>query len=189
MSYKTNIIKNNKGKVMELEIDIGLRNDIVRFIRDRIVENLEATKRLLELKEQKYDQTCAGIYTYAVEEYGKILFLNNLNPLPPPNNNKVKVPYTHDNQGFLDHDHKFDLALKVLPSSCLLLNKGSYSSTSFSSVFTHTVVADFDARKSIFYADFDKNNSYNSVLTPTQVNRSLLENAVEEFLKFMKAQK
>jgi hypothetical protein len=108
MPYITNVINTKKGN--ELEIEVGLRNDMVRFIKERIIHKLEATKRFLELKEEDYDDICAGIYTYAVEEYGKILFLNSLNPTSP--NKKIKFLYTHRNQGFLDHDHKFELALK-----------------------------------------------------------------------------
>lgn len=192
-SYITNITKKTKkGKALELEIDVGLRNDIVCFIQQRIIHNLKAAKRFLELKETYYNNICAGIYTYAIEEYGKILFLNSLSPSPPPNNNKITIPYTHDNQGFLDHRHKFELALydNKLPYSCKVLRGGGFTFTGFtSSGFTTDTPADFEARKSIFYADFDENNNYNSILTPLQVDRGLLENAVDEFLKFMKAQK
>jgi hypothetical protein len=192
MSYNTIITKRaKKGKIEEFGIDIGLRNEMVRTVRDRIIHNLEATKLFLALNEKQYDDICAGIYTYAIEEYGKILFLNSLSPLPPPNNNKLKVPYTHLNLGFLDHYHKFELALydKNLPYSCKVLRGGSFTFTSFTKTgFTTDTPADFEARKSIFYADFNQNNNYNSILTPLQVDRSLLENAVDDFLKFMKIQ-
>jgi hypothetical protein len=79
MPYNKTIItdKTKKGKVLEFGIDIGLRNEMVCSIRDRIIHNLGATKRLLELGED-YKDICAGIITYAIEEYGKILFLNSL---------------------------------------------------------------------------------------------------------------
>jgi hypothetical protein len=192
MPYNTIITKaTKKGKVVELGIDVGLRNEMVCSIRDRIIDNLQATKRFLELGET-YKEICAGIYTYAIEEYGKILFLNSLSPLPPPNNDKLKVPYTHYNHGFLDHFHKFELALydKNLPYSCKVLRGGDFTFTGFSSTgFITDTPADFEARKSIFYADFDGNNNYNSILTTLQVDRDLLKNAVDEFLKFMDAQK
>lgn len=124
--YNTIITKKNDGgRVVEFGIDIGLRDDMVCFIQKRIIHNLEATKRFLELEEEKYDDICAGIYTYAVEEYGKILFLNRLSRLPPPNSDRLKVPYTHRNKGFLDHKHKFPLALddKDLSKACKVLRK------------------------------------------------------------------
>jgi hypothetical protein len=189
MSYNTKTIE--KCKVVGLEIDIGLRNEMVRFIRDTIIHNMKATKRSLELKEEDYDDICAGIYTYAVEEYGKILFLNSLSP-SPPDNNKIKVRYTHDNHGFLDHDHKFNLALKdkALPPSCKVLREGGFTSTGFlSSGFITDTPADMKARMSVFYADFDKNDNYNSILKPLEVKRDLLVKAVDDFLVFMKGQK
>ena len=78
MAYNTEL---EYDKLVGLKIDVGLRDEMRRFIQDRIIHNLEATKRLLELGED-YKDVCGGIYTYAVEEYGKILFLNNLNPTP-----------------------------------------------------------------------------------------------------------
>ena len=94
MPYNTFITKkNDDGRVVEFGIDIGLRDDMVCFIQKRIIHNLEATKRFLELEEEKYDDICAGIYTYAVEEYGKILFLNCLS-LSSSNNKKLSSLYT-----------------------------------------------------------------------------------------------
>jgi hypothetical protein len=192
MSYNTIVTKRaKKGKAEEFGIDIGLRDEMVRTVKDRIIHNLEATKRFLGLNEKQYDDICAGIYTYAIEEYGKILFLNSLSPLPSPNNNKLKVPYTHLNQGFFDHIHKFELALydKNLPYSCKVLRGGGFTFTGFTKTgFITDTPADFEARKSIFYTDFDGNNNYNSILTPLQVDRGLLEKAVDEFLNFMRAQ-
>jgi hypothetical protein len=107
MAYNTELERD--CKLVSLKIDVGLRDEMRRFIQERIIHNLEATKRLLELGED-YKDICAGVYTYAVEEYGKILFLNNLNPTPE-NNNKIKVRYTHDKKAFRDHNHKFNLAL------------------------------------------------------------------------------
>jgi hypothetical protein len=171
MPYDKTIItdKTKKGKVLEFGIDIGLRSEMVCSIRDRIIHNLGATKRLLELGED-YKDICAGIITYAIEEYGKILFLNNLSPFPPPNNNRVRVPYTSDNNGFLDRYHKFDLALydNALPYSCKVLYPGGLTFTGFkSSGFITDTPADFLARKSIFYADFDKEDNYNSINAST----------------------
>ena len=189
MPYITNITKKTKkGKVLEFEIDIGLRDDMIRFIRERIIHNLEATKRFLELKEEDYNDICAGIYTYAVEEYGKFLFLNGFSPMPP--NNKITIHYTDDNQGFLDHKHKFKLALDALPDSCKVLRGGGFTDTGFTQTgFTHDTVADFEARKSIFYVDFNKDDKYSSILIPPEVKRDLLVKTLDDFLVFMKGQK
>jgi hypothetical protein len=177
-----------KGEILDPEIDVGLRDDMVRFIKDRIIKDLQAIKQFLELNVKEYDDICAGMYTYAVEEYGKILFLRGLNPIPP-NNNKIKVPYSHHNQGFRDHDHKFDISLKALPNSCKTLSGGGFTSSGFlASGFITDAPADMKARMSVFYADFDKNNKYSSILGPLEVNRDLLARAVDDFLAFIEQQ-
>jgi hypothetical protein len=162
-----------------------------RFIQGRIIYNLEATKRLLEQGEKKYDDICSGIYTYGIEEYGKILFLDNLKSSQPPNNNKLKVRYTHHDNGFLDHEHKFNLALKDkdLPPSCKVLRKGDFKRGDFKDGdYVMDTPADMKARMSVFYADFNKEDNYNSILKP-EFGRDLLVKAVDDFLKFIKAQK
>jgi hypothetical protein len=189
MPYLTNVIRNEKGKVVELQIDVGLRDDMVCFIRDRIIHNLEATRRFLELKEEDYDDICAGIYTYAVEEYGKIRFLNNLSP--SSSNKIIKVPYTHRDNGFLDHKHKFPLALNDpdLPELCKVLRidfeKGDFDGDDF----VLGLSATFDARLSIFYADFNGEEDYSSIKQPTKVDRPVLKEAVEKFHEFIKGKK
>jgi hypothetical protein len=148
MPYNTIITKTKKGKVSEFEIETGLRDDMMRSIKERIIHNLEATKRFLELGED-YKDICAGVYTYAVEEYGKFLYLSRLTPIHP--NNKIPINYTDGNQGFLNHRYKIGLALDVLPDCCKLLSEGGFTDTGFTqSGFTHNITADFEARKSIF---------------------------------------
>jgi hypothetical protein len=45
------------------------------------------------------------------------------------------------------------------------------------------------ARMAIFYADFNREDKYNSILKPLEVKRDLLVTAVDDFLKFIRAQK
>jgi AbiV family abortive infection protein len=152
---------------------------MISFIRKRIIRNLEAIQGLLLLSE--YEDICAGLYTFAVEEYGKILFLMAISP----EDNKIKFRDTHDCEGFRDHYHKFELALEALPDSCKKLRKGSFT-RSFSKSFTRDIIPDFKARMALFYADFEDKHS---ILEPPKVDRSLLEEAVKEFLNFMRKQK
>ena len=110
--------------------------------------------------------------------------------LPPPNSDRLKVPYTHRNKGFLDHKHKFPLALddKDLSKACKVLRKDLKKGDFCELDFVMGLSADFDARLSIFYADFNENDNYHSVKQPTKVERPILQEAVDKFLKFMKAQ-
>ena len=43
-------------------------------------------------------------------------------------------------------------------------------------------------RMSVFYADFDENNNYNSILKPLEFKRDLLVKAVDDFLRFIRSQ-
>jgi hypothetical protein len=120
------------------------------------------------------------------EIYGKKAL--NMTIFHPPNNT-ITIRYTDDNQGFLDHKHKFELALDALPDCCKVLREGGYISSGFISTgFITDTPADFEARMSVFYADFDKQDNYNSILKPLEVNRDLLVKAVDDFLVFIRGQ-
>jgi hypothetical protein len=159
MRFNTIITKTtNDGKVERFEIEVGLRDEMRRIIRDRIIQNLEATKRFLQLGED-YKDICAGIYTYAVEEYGKILFLNDLSPTST--NPNLPIQYKATGQGFLNHRHKIDLAWDALPDSCKLLREGGFTDTGFTqSGFTHDTPAKLETRLSIFFVDFNKEDNF-----------------------------
>jgi hypothetical protein len=145
-----------KGKdgypVKELEIEVELRDRMVSHIQSSIVRNLEAIKKFL-LQTPGYEDICAGIYTYAVEEYGKALYLKGLSsPSSSPdsssssnNNNTINLQYKG---AFLHHPTKFRQALDVLPDTCKRLYEGgSSTSTSFSfGSFTTDLIANFEAR-------------------------------------------
>ncbi len=184
MRYNTKITKTKKGKVLEFEIEVGLRDEMRRTIRESIIRNLEATKRFLQLEED-YKSICAGIYTYAVEEYGKILFLNDLRPTST--NPNLPIQYTTAGQGFLNHRHKIGLAWDALPDSCKLLSEGGFTDTGFTkSGFTHDTPAKLETRLSIFFVDFDEDDKFCSIETPPEVNRELLIKAVDDFLRHIR---
>ena len=54
-------------------IDVGLRDEMRRFIQERIIHNLEATKRLLELGED-YKDICAGVTLMQLKNTEKFYF-------------------------------------------------------------------------------------------------------------------
>jgi AbiV family abortive infection protein len=173
-----------KGEVMNLAITPELRDEMVSFIRKRIILNLEATKRLLEFEDEDYDDICAGLQTYAIEEYGKLLFLKGLNPSPL--DNKIRFANTHNKQGFRDHDHKFELALKDkdLSNSAKVLSEGDFVPDDFVfGDFNMGSIPDMKARMALFYADFKDENS---ILDPPSVDRPVLKNAVDKFLTHMR---
>jgi len=114
----------------------------------------------------------AGLYTYAVEEYGKILFLLEKKP---SNYENITINY----KKFLDHQHKFRRALEKLPNECKKLHTGGFSNSGFtSSGFNTDTIADFEARKAIFYTDFDSDK----VKELPEVNSKKLDVALNKFI-------
>jgi hypothetical protein len=75
------MIEGKNGYPVDIaEIDLELRDKIVSHIQKAIIHKLEAVKKLLQIP--GYEDICAGVHTYAVEEYGKILFLGISSPSP-----------------------------------------------------------------------------------------------------------
>jgi hypothetical protein len=175
------MIKDQDGYPVEhLEIEIDLRDRMVLHIQDSIIHNLKAIKKFLQIP--GYEDICAGIYTYAVEEYGKILYLKRFSP-SSPGSNTINLQYK---RSFLNHHVKFPLALNDLPDACKYLGAGGLVKSGFisSGFITESLIADFEDRKAIFFADFTQDKK--SIEIPPKVDRGLLEKAVDDFLQFMK---
>jgi len=116
-----------------------------------------------------------GLYTYAVEEYGKILFLLENKPL---NYGNVTINY----KKFTVHPHKFGRALEKLPDECKKIHSGGLTISGFtSSGFNTDTIVDFEARKAIFYSDFDGNN----VKELPAVNNKELYMALKKFINII----
>ncbi len=186
------MLTDEKGDPLDcLEIDLELRDQMVLHIQNRIITNLEAIKKFLQIP--GYEDICAGIYTYAVEEYGKILYLKSF-CLSPADSNTIKFPYKMKGKkkgdtGFLNHPRKFKLALRQLPGTVrtLVQEGGGFFSSGFlpsGFISEKRIIADFEARKAIFFADFTQDRK--SIETPPKVDRTSLEKAVDDFLSHMR---
>ena len=75
-------------------IDIIIANDewqkIKKLTLKQIIEKLSAAKELLKLG--KYDNISAGLYTYALEEFGKLLLLENCENIANNTKKKINMP-------------------------------------------------------------------------------------------------
>lgn len=90
-----------------------------------------------------------GLYTYAVEEYGKLLLLGSL----PEKGGIVSVPYR---EIFRTHQKKFDAALDNLPADCGQLKWGIFDPALFDpAIFDTGMDASFASRASPLYLDMD----------------------------------
>lgn len=91
----------------------------------------------------------AALYTYAVEEYCKLLLLGSL----PEKDGVVSVPY---HEMFRSHDKKFGAALVKLPAECALIRRGLPELGIFNpAIFDMGMDASFESRKCLLYLDMD----------------------------------
>ncbi|MEO9319673.1 MAG: hypothetical protein ABI361_03270 [Nitrososphaera sp.] len=136
----------------------------------RIRTNLEAIKALL--KTPGHEEICGGLYTFAIEEYGKILLLQNCGDSPV-----IDLKYKN---GFRKHEAKFELAINDLSDDCLKIESGGYTDAGFTSTgYTKDKIADLDARLGIFYMDFTDDVSH--IKPIPSVSRASLEGSLESF--------
>jgi hypothetical protein len=68
------MLKNEKGrKPVEIQIPIEKWNETKRAIREGTKKKLDAAKKLIETDKE----VSAGLYIYAIEEFGKLLLPDN----------------------------------------------------------------------------------------------------------------
>ena len=116
----------------------------------------------------------AGLYTYAVEEYGKYLYLKSLKPI----DEKYHIDYTNE---FISHPRKFERALSNLPHECKLVHLGEDEDTEFYEPDFHDdIIANFETRLRIFYSDFDPYFANKITKTSPPVSAKLLKIAVQK---------
>jgi len=102
--------------------------------------------------EHKYE--CYAIFTHAVEEYGKLLYLRSLSA---DETGKYTIDYANT---FTNHKPKFKLALDELPKSIKVVYDGSFDSEFFdSNLFDTDVEATWNNRLNVLNVDIDNNGN------------------------------
>jgi hypothetical protein len=149
------MLKDEKGKKPpQIEIDKEKWIQTKQIIKEGIKKKLDAAKRLVETDKE----VSAGLYIYAIEEFGKLLLLDNSNLL----DGNGKINYRDE---FVNHELKFGKAFDYLQArnynNCIVLNdEGSYSPQSYSwRSYTIGLIPRTEARLSIFYVDFVYTNT------------------------------
>jgi hypothetical protein len=80
------MLKDSKGhKLPDIEISEDQCRQMMEFIRDGILRKINAVRSMQTIEKD----IAAGLYVYAVEEFGKLLLLRDA----PPHNGKRKVKY------------------------------------------------------------------------------------------------
>ena len=141
-------------------------------LNEGIVNSINKSRKLLhdtrQLLNDKWEHSHAiGLYTFAIEEYGRAILLKNcLKKKPMTRTGKYKVPRPI----FESHKLKFETALKKLPPKCKNLQIGPHIKqdplskpirtrglTIIRGRGLHTVstLADFDLRMELFYVEWD----------------------------------
>ena len=173
------MLKDSKGnKRIDIELDEDLVIQLKEVISQGIQKKLSAAKKLIEVDKE----VCAGLYIYSLEEFGKMLLLDD----SKSEDNRYKVRYKDE---FLNHNVKFGKALDYLQNhnynNAIILNdEGGFSSTSYSwRGYTIGLLPKTEARLSIFYADLiqDKEdiNKFKIMNIPN-INMEILKRAIGE---------
>jgi hypothetical protein len=175
------MLKNRDGgKRREVTISDEVWKELRLATYQGMKDKLKASRLILEAGGSV--EIAAGLYTFALEEYGKLLILQS-SPRVQANSNRI-IHYASE---FTDHDRKFEIAFDNLQKTrheyCYVLNdKGGFSPKSFSwRSFTIGLLADTEARLSIFHSDLKEDSEKGIVLQdiPYVLNDYLVR-AIEE---------
>ena len=122
----------------------------------------------------------AGLFSHAIEEYGKLLYLQSLSSI----NGIITIEYDGKHGGkFKNHKHKFELALKKLPNQCTVLEDGAFDTAIFDSrIFDTGTIANWETRLNIFNTDLNDDGTVKKYPT---VDIHKLITAVTEFRKII----
>lgn len=169
-----NMLRDCKGnKVLDISISDQQLKEMMRYIHDGVIQKLDVARKMADINKE----FSAGLYIYAIEEFGKILVLRNSELI----DGRYKVNYRHK---FTVHLEKFNIAADYLRThdhgKCLALNNDGgfdvqgYSSEGYS---TQLSAASSESRLSIFYSDFDKEGNIEEI---PEVDLDSLQNAINE---------
>lgn len=159
------------------------RNSIISSTLWKIQKLLDATRILLNDVKEEVDgdfqittgdpNIPAGLYTFAVEEFGKFLYLRSLEPT----NGRYQIDYKNE---FTNHIRKFERALTELPNECRLIHEGEKDSEFYETDLYDDIVANFETRLRVFYSDFDPRFANKVTRTEPPVSAKLLIIATEK---------
>ena len=109
----------------------------------------------------------AGLYTYAFEEYGKLLFIEDLKE----NDEGVLIPHAL----FHSHNQKFQKAEKEIPEEFRTLRNPLFDRANLDHFLDDSAGPTFPGRMLSFYADIDSNGNPTRPPTP---DSEFLEKAI-----------
>jgi hypothetical protein len=164
-----------QDKPSHVDIPENQWKEMMQNILNGIFHKLNAVKNFLTIDMN----IAAGLYIYAVEEFGKLLLLNNVNEL----DGMRRVIYEKE---FLSHTKKFRAAFDYFQANkyeaCLVLSEGDVVPSDV--VWSDAIIgllANTGARLSVFYSDFAYDKNLNVIIeTPPAIDLELLQKASNE---------
>ncbi len=163
----------NKPETLKLKEEqfVELKKAIIVGIRQKVA----ASKKMIEINKE----VAAGIHVYSIEELGKLLLLNKA---PGLGDYRI-INYASE---FLSHRKKFEAAFEYLNkigrAQCIVIRRGSFSSSFTSDSYTIDVFADTQARLGVFYCDLLyslDNDLSNGIKKIPSVDTEALRTAIE----------
>jgi len=105
-----------------------------------------------------------AIFTHAVEEYGKYVYLAKLKP------NK-KGRYNIESDVFMNHDQKFDLALENLPDEVKVVFNAPFDSKNYSADYEiDNTLPTWKNRVNVLNVDIDENGDSTDITFKVDMN-------------------
>jgi AbiV family abortive infection protein len=159
-----------------MEITEELWNDLKKNTLSGVLRLLESANILLSSGGD--EAICAGLLSYAIEEYGKLILLTEY----IPQNGRLAIKPEELFVGNKTHKSKFKTALDNLPDECKHIGKEVWTPGVWAKdawLDASSVVADFESRKAIFYCGLDKSNK--AIMLVPLVGKKNLEKAIEKF--------
>jgi hypothetical protein len=126
-----------------------IKTEMEANIKAGFLKKLEAARKTTGIDLE----ISAGLYTYAVEELGKLLLLKKIKP----KNGKCTINYSKE---FVNHEKKFEAAFDYFEENNLeellvINNEGSFTAKSFTwRSYNLGLMPDTQAILSVFYSDF-----------------------------------
>jgi len=164
-----------KNKTPHVDIPEQQWQDMMQNIRDGIFRKLKAAREMTAIDKEM----AAGLYVYAVEEFGKLLLLKKATT----SGNTRRILYKDE---FISHHKKFETAFDYFQASghasCLVISEGDFVVSDFSwRDFAIGLLANTQARLSIFYSDFAYDEKNHIIIEkPLPVDADVLQNAINE---------
>lgn len=163
------------NKLPHIDISEQLWEEMTRKVRDGIFYKLKVARNVVAIDKD----IAAGVYVYAVKEFGKLLLLEKVAVL----DGMRRVMYK---DGFVNHNKKFKTAFDYFQANgydaCLVISEGWFVVSDVAwDIIERRLLAETQARLSIFYSDFSYDDKQNIIIErPPDVDLNILQKAIDE---------